>query len=196
MSDKYTLTEVRAEIHPGVTVIASVSTLDGLASLLEDLKAHGMGPDDRKKKHTDKDGAGTQAKDASDAACDSPSARIEVNAGIEKGSLEKCNVLAFKDGVPQLLRPGAFTSVTEGALVLIHAIEMGLRSQGMDYEAFKGLYEAQSLKSGTPLSMLMTNLRNRGYLDKNAYRDGRKIRLTAKGDKRAVEIMKEMIAGG
>jgi hypothetical protein len=190
MSEKYTIREVHVDLQPGVTVIADVSTVDGLSALLDDLKVKGMTAETTHKKR--KDEFHVEERDQDDLD-DSPAGRIEVGAGLNGGSLLSRNVLAFKDGIPQLLRPRAFASVTDAALVLLHAVETGLRNQSVDYESFKGLYDAQNLKSGTPLSMLMTNLRRSGYLDKGAYGDGRKLRLTAKGDKRAVEIIKEMI---
>lgn len=188
MSDKYTLREVRVEIQPGVILIAEVASIDSVSSLLNDLKAkqfkpvaRGLEPGDPGS-HPNKNLAG-----------ETPASKVEVNAAIPDGSLHDKNILAFKDDVPQLLRPSAFDSVTEAALVLLHAVETGLRNQEIDYESFKGLFEEQNVKSGTPLSMLMTNLRNSGYLDKTAYKNGRRLRLTAKGDKRAIEILKGLV---
>jgi hypothetical protein len=191
MSAKYTLKEVHVEVNPGVTVIANVSSMDGIVSLLDDLKARNLVAKVENKKSTgEQDRKGKQDSHVND----SPGGRIETNAGIDKGSLVAKNILAFKDGIPQLLRPGAFGNVTDAALVLLHAIETGLKNQSIEYESFKGLYESQNLKSGTPLSMLMTNLRNAGYLDKTTYSKERRLRLTARGDKKAVEIMKGLVS--
>lgn len=190
MSAKYTLKEVHVEVNPGVTVIANVSSMDDIVSLLDDLKVWNLAPNVENKRPTgEQDRKGKQDSHLDD----SPAARIETNAGMDKGSLAAKNILAFKDGIPQFLRPGAFGNVTDAALVLLHAIETGLKNQSIEYETFKGLYDSQNLKSGTPLSMLMTNLRNAGYLDKTTYSKDRRLRLTAKGDKRAVEIMKGLI---
>jgi hypothetical protein len=190
MSNKYVIKEVQIEVHPGVTLTAEVTNFDGLSSLLNDLKAKNLiAPTESRKRQ---DPQNVDAK--KDGKEESPESRIEVNGGIEKGSLAKKNILAFKDGIPQFLRPSVFTNVTDAALLLLHAVEKGLKTPTTDYDSFKGLYESQSLKTGTPLSMLLTNLRNAGYLDKNIYKDGRKLRLTAKGDKKAIEIMKEMMS--
>ena len=190
MSAKYTVKEVHVEVNPGVTVIANVSCMDDITSLLDDLKARNLAPKVENKRSTgEQDRKGQQDSHLDE----SPTGRIETNAGIAKGSLAAKNILAFKDGIPQFLRPGAFGNVTDAALVLLHAIETGLKNQSVEYESFKGIYESQNLKSGTPLSMLMTNLRNAGYLDKTAYSKERRLRLTAKGDKKAVEIMKGLI---
>jgi hypothetical protein len=82
----------------------------------------------------------------------------------------------------------------EAPLVLLHAVETGLRNSAIEYDSFKALYEDQNIKSGTPLSMLMTNLRNAGYLDKKEYREHRKLRLTPQGDKKAIEILKTLVS--
>jgi len=191
MSDKYSLKEVHIEVLPGVTVIADVSTVDSLVALLNDLRARNMAPKVEGRKETDENHRQGKKQPVAE---DNPAVRIEVNAELEKGSLTSKNILAFKDGIPQLLRPSAFGKrITEAAIVLIHAVETGLKSQSIEYEQFKGLYESQGLKTNTPLAMLMTNLRASGYLDKNSYREGRKIRLTAKGERKAIDILKAQI---
>lgn len=187
MSDEYTLREVHVEIQPGVILIADVRSMDALSGLLADLKDNGIAPTPGKAKESEQ-----QSEQDVPPAGDTPGSRIEVSAGIPKGSLAKKSIVAFKDDVPQLLRPSAFGTVTEAVLVLLHSVETGLRNQAVDYDSFKGLFEQQNVKSGTPLSMLMTNLRNSGYLDKNAYKNGRSLRLTAKGDKQAIEILKRL----
>jgi len=191
MSDKYLLKEVHIEVQPGVKLIAEVPTLEALLALLSDLKKKNFSPVVAKKegKHIKE-----EHKKETGVTGDSPAGRIEINAGIPTGSLLKSNVLAFKDNVPQLLRPSTFKSVMDAALVLLHAVETGLREQTIEYESFKALYEDQNVKASTPLSMLMTNLRNGGYLDKKDYRESRKLRLTPKGDKKAIEIIKTFIS--
>lgn len=188
MSEKYTLREVRVEILPGVYLIADVTSLDGLSQLLADLKnASLLTPQPPKKQEGKKE----QEQKVITPFDDTPAGKIETNAQIPAGSLLSKNVLAFKDDLPQFLRPSAFKAATEAALVLIHAVETGLKTTFIDYDSFKGLYESQNIKSGTPLPMLLTNLRNSGYLDKKMYKDGRQLRLTPKGDKRAIEILRE-----
>ena len=190
MSDEYTLREVHVEIQPGVTLIADVRSMDALSRLLADLKGKGIAPTPGRANRSEETGERNLTP-----AGDTPASRIEVNAGIPKGSLTRKSIVAFKDDVPQLLRPSAFGTVTEAVLVLLHSVETGLRNQEVEYDSFKGLFEQQNVKSGTPLSMLMTNLRNSGYLDKNAYKNGRRLRLTAKGDKQAMEILKRLTEG-
>ena len=42
--------------------------------------------------------------------------------------------------------------------------------------------------------MRLTDLRNSGYLDKRVYSVGRELRLTAKGEKKAVEVLKKCLS--
>lgn len=191
MTDKYILKEVHIEVQPGVQLIAEVSSLDALQNLLNDLIIKKLTPLIVKKEHKqDKE----ESKKETDALNDTPASRVEINAGLNKDALLKSNILAFKDNMPQFLRPSIFKTVMEAALVLLHAAETGLRNPSLEYDSFKALYEYQNIKSGTPLSMLMTNLRNAGYLDKKEYHDSRKLRLTPKGDKKAIEILKSLVA--
>jgi hypothetical protein len=120
---------------------------------------------------------------------ETPEARIEARAELPQGSLAKGNVLAFKDGIPQILHPTAL-KVTDTLLLLLFALETGLRNTNVSYDSFTDLYEAQNVKSGSPLSMSLTNLRNGGYLDKKVYKTSRSLRLTAKGEKKAINMLK------
>jgi hypothetical protein len=190
MSDKYILKEVHIELQPGVKLVAEISSLEALQSLLTELKSKNLSAVLKKEFKQEKE----EGKKETDTLPDTPAARVEVNAELAKGSLLKSNVLAFKDGVPQLLRPGVFKTVVEASLILLHAVETGLRTSALEYDNFKALYEAQNIKSGTPLAMLMTNLRNSGYLDKKEYHQSRKLRLTPKGDRKAIEILKTVVS--
>lgn len=190
MADTYNLREVRVDLGDGVSVVADVTSVAALSKLLRDLaeaelrtsRVPSVDPsaDDRK---TD---GGALPKG------ESPAYRVEVRASIGPGQLEKANLLAFKDGAPQLLRPNAM-SVMDALVVLLFAVETGLKRPKMDLEAFKGLYEAQNIKSGSPLRMRLTDMRNTGYLDKSLYLKENSLRLTAKGEQKAIEVLKAAI---
>ena len=121
---------------------------------------------------------------------ESPVGRIETRAGLPSGKLASAKVLAFKDGNPQLLCPAAFPSVSDATLFLLYAVEIGLKKPSIPYDDFKDLYDAQNIKSGTALPMLLTNLRNAGYVDRKVYGADRTVRLTAKGATKAEEVIK------
>lgn len=187
MSSNYKIRELRVEVRPGVTLVADVESVEAANKLLRELQdaklvAATSTTDDRQR----------GAKDNSRHA-DEPASRLELRAGVPSGSLGSKNIVAFKDNVPQLLRPNIFGSVSDAALVLLYTVESGLQTTSIDYESFKGLYDSQNIKSGSPLTMLLTNLRNAGYLDKKAYTADRTLRLTAKGDKKAGEVLKELV---
>lgn len=186
MSNNYKIREARIELQPGVTLIVEVDSIDATKKLLKDLSSakllevQAAEPQSRAR--------GTQQREPT--TTEDPASRVELRAGLSTGRLGTSNILAFKDDIPQLLRPGSFKTVSDAAISLLFAIEIGLQNTSIDFESFKALYETQNIKSGSPLAMLLTNLRNSGYLDKKAYSADRTLRLTAKGEKKAIEVLK------
>lgn len=188
MSSNYKIRELRVELRPGVILVADVDSVEAASRLLKELQETKLvttvrTTDERQRGNKD-----------SVRHTDEPASRLELRAGLPSGSLATKNIVAFKDNVPQLLRPNIFAAVSDAALVLLYAVEGGLQSASIDYESFKGLYDSQNIKSGSPLTMLLTNLRNAGYLDKKTYTTDRTLRLTAKGDKKAAEVLKELVS--
>ena len=187
MSNNYKIRELRIELRPGVILVADVESVDAANKLLKELQegkvvSFQQRVEDLKIKREEKS-----------LDSDSPMSRLEVRAELPNGSLQAKDILAFKDDVPQLLRPSIFTSVSDAALVLLYAIEGGLQTKSIGYESFKNLYDSQNIKSGSPLTMLLTNLRNVGYLNRKAYSTNRTLSLTAKGDKKAREVLKGLV---
>ncbi len=180
----YQIQGVEVTLDTGIKVVAEVKTLDAIRELRQDIVEAGLGtPIPMVKK-----GNGGQRQPLPD----DPLPRLEIRAGLADGTIARHRILAFKDEIPQLLNPGKFSNVTDAVLILLFAIENGLGQSSIEYEAFSGLYDAQNLKSGTPLSMMATNLRNAGYLDKRVYSEGRRLRLTAKGEERAKEVLRDL----
>ena len=193
MGADYKIREVRVSLGQGVTVIAEVTSIEEISRLLKDLRSKGLEPtgvdaDISRKGKAEKPPAGNLSK--ADAEPDSPAGLVESRADLAAGSLASAKVLAFKDGVPQLLRPSTFPSVSDATLALIYALEVGVRNTNIAFEDFKAVFDAQNIKTGTPLPMLLSNLKNSGYVDKAAYGSNRTVRLTAKGEKRADEVLK------
>ncbi len=185
----YKITEVRIEVRPGVSLTAEVSSATELKQLLEDLEKEGFSKSGFREKQKEREASGSVSESSHE---ETPGTRIETRASLAPGRLATAKVLAFKDGSPQLLRPAAFASVSDASLSLLYAVEIGLKKSSIAYDDFKDLYDAQNIKSGTPLPMLMTNLRNAGYIDKKAYAADRTIRLTAKGAGKAEEVIKNL----
>ena len=180
----YKITGVTVEVSPGVTLTAEIASPGDLKQLLEDLNEEGFGTatSTSKSRHASR----SSAEEHGD---ESPVGRIETRVGLASGKLASAKVLAFKDGDPQLLRPAAFPSVSDATLSLLYAVEIGLKKPSIPYDDFKDLYDAQNIKSGTALPMLLTNLRNGGYIDKKTYGADRTVRLTAKGATKAEEVI-------
>jgi len=188
MSPSYTIKQAIVRLPGGVEVHADVSSADAVRQLLQDLKGLQSNGQHQpiEEPDTTREPPEKQKAGPSDTG---PASRVETRADLASGSLAKRNVLAFKGDVPQLLRPTAF-SITDALLLLLFAVETGLKKSKVDYDSFKDLFEAQNIKTGSPLSMLAGKLQQMGYLDKKAYGDDRSFSLTAKGEKKAAEVLK------
>lgn len=184
----YKLKEIQVTLRNGVVVTADVTAIEEIRDLLKDLRGIEVDSATIQRAETarEQDGAGQ-------AGGDIPESLIETRAGLVPGSLRSKNILAFKDGVPQLLRPSAFSSVADASVVLLFSVEAGLKKNGLEFDAFKGLYELQNIKSGSPVSMLLTNLRNAHYLDSKLYSSDRRVVLTAKGETKAIDVLKILL---
>lgn len=187
MSGTYRLKEVRVMLQSGVSLIAEIDSLSGLKSLLNDLAGANLSV----QKVGDPESLPPPSPDKLQPSADEPASRVETKASLAPGSLAKTKLVAFKENAPQLLRPSTFENVTDALLVLLFAVEAGLRASRIPYDSFKGLYEAQNIKSGTPMRILLSNLRNAGYLDKSAYASEKALSLTAKGETKAIEVLQQ-----
>ena len=181
----YKIKGVTIEVRPGVVLTAEISGVGELKELMDDLSGVGFGSaTSADKAHHKSSEPGKPGTD------DSPMSRIETRAALPSGKLATSKMLAFKDENPQLLRPASFASVSDATLFLLYAVEIGLQRPSVPFDDFKDLYDAQNIKSGSALPMLLTNLRNSGYIDKKAYAADRTVRLTAKGAAKAEEVIK------
>jgi hypothetical protein len=197
MAATYKIREVRVTVRSGVTVVADVGSIEALSALLSDLDVVNLAPVHKGRAAiSEHESEGEVAASApvtrQQDPTDSPAAGVERRVGIPAGSLTKANVLGFKNGVPQLQRPSA-VSATDAILVLLYAVENGLQKAKIARDAFKAIYEAQNIKSGSPLRMKLTDLRNAGYIDKSAYAADKSLTLTAKGENKAIEVIKDLV---
>jgi len=186
----YKITSIRVEIRPGVFITAEASGPEDVKHFLDDLKKQGLLVDEGPL--VDRPPTRHQSTPPASKDEESPEARLASRASIPIAALRTAKILAFKDGTPQLFRPGMFGSVSDATLSLMYAAEIGLKKSSITYDDFKVLFEAQNIKSGSPLPMLLSNLHNGGYIDKKAYSSDRTVRLTAKGEKKAEEVLKSL----
>jgi hypothetical protein len=187
MDNIYKLREVKITLKPGVELIAEVNSVAEIKKLLKDLEAENL-------QFTPVVSRRNENVIDESIDTDNPSAIIETRADLPIGSLSSKKILAFKDNIPQLIRPQIFVNVTDALIVLLYAVEIGLKNSNIPYESFKSLYESQNIKSGSGFSMLLNNIKNASYIDKKSYEADRTIRLTPKGEQRAIEIMKTSLS--
>lgn len=181
--------ELHIDIAKGVKLIVDVASRADVDAALADLR--GLAVEDIPTET--RDSTPTAREEIEQKNEDSPESRIETRSDLPSGCLRRKSILAFKDGIPQLLRPPIFGAVSDAALILLFAVEAGLKKTAVSFEDFKALYDAQNIKSGSPLSMLLTNLKNAGYIDKGQYSANRTVRLTAKGEKKATDVLAQVI---
>jgi len=190
MNKQYTIREVELRLKNGLLIRADVADLDGAKELLANVHKSGLGEVDHARNGERQD---IPSREVNENTNETPLGRMEARAGLPSGTLAK--VLAFKDHTPQFLRPQVFKNTTDGVLALLYATETGLKKNLIEYEDFNGIFDHQNLRAGSPLAMLLTNLRNANYLDKKIYADGRRIRLTAKGETKAIEVLEGLVKG-
>lgn len=185
MPNSFRLKEIQIQIMPGVTLIAEVNDISEAKALIEQLTAEGFKPtpaSSEKQRQLDAEGGNLNMDD--------PASVVETRAELPSGALSAKKILAFKSGIPQLLRTNIYDSVTDALLVLLYAVETGLKNASIAYGDFKPLYETQGLKSGSSLPMLLNNLKNNGYIDKKQYDADRTLVLSPKGAEKAIDVLK------
>jgi hypothetical protein len=190
MGDTFRIREVKIEMAGGVTITADVASLEEVKQLVEEAQALGLEP----VKVRDRQNGGSDRRPPPEEhlpETDDPLGRVALKADLDVSVLKKSNVLGFKDGTPQLMRPNVF-NLTDQMLVLLFALETGLKQPRSDFETFKGLYESHNIKSGSPFSMRVNDLKVQGHLDKKTYDNGRILSLTAKGEQKAIEALRKL----
>lgn len=188
MSTNFKFRELRIQIKPGTTLVLDVTSLEEVKEVLALLKEQELITE-----HVPPMPSVLPSVNLP-TSTDDPHTLVELKAGIPPGSLLAKKILAIKDGIPQLLRNNLFSNVTDAVLVLAYAIEIGLRIPRIPYDQFKPLFEAQSIKSGSSLALLLNNLKGRGYIDKKLYDTDRTISLSGKGAQKASDVL-QAIAG-
>lgn len=192
MENKIKLKELHVTIQEGVVLKIDVSSIEDVKEALDQLtKADFIKIADAGGAQKN-DKAGAAPPPPPTPAGDDPISAIETRAELAKGALTAKNILAIKDGIPQLLKPNSFDNVTDALLVLLFATEITLKNAKMEYDALKSLYEGQGIKSGSSFALLLNNLKNAQYIDKKLYDTNRTISLTAKGEKSAIDILKRL----
>lgn len=143
MSEAYKLKEVHIQMQDGVTLIAEVSSVAAVRALLDELG----GGDIKVIKH--KATLKPPQYNNKEEGSDSPAARLESKAELTGGSLGAKKVLAFKDDVPELLKANTI-SITDAVLILLFAVETGLRKNKSSTNLLKGYTRLRILRVEAP----------------------------------------------
>jgi hypothetical protein len=192
MADKYKIKEVNVALTNGITVKVEIEKIENLKDLIDDLKTIGLLDLSAKPAGKAEQPIRNKKEKEEDEVDDNPLSKIEIRADLDAGILTSKKVLGFKNGIPQLFKPGGIAP-TESLLVLLFAIENGLNVTKIAFDEFKAIFEGQGIKSGTPLNMLTTNVKNANYIDKKTYDNDRHLTLSSKGADKAKEILKKLV---
>lgn len=194
MAQAYKIKEVTIQLGSGVSLIVEVDSVQTLKELIAELKQEELLNFKPAKKVVERETDEEEETDTSDSSSsdtENPILTIEEKAELPKNSLATKRVLGFKNENPQILRPTSIKSA-DAIVILLFALEYGLNKQKTTFDDFKILYDGQGIKSGSPLSMTVTNLKNSNYLEKKIYETSRELSLNARGVDKAKEILKEM----
>jgi hypothetical protein len=85
--------------------------------------------------------------------------------------------------------------VADALSTICYAYEKGLGKNGMPYDTFKSLIEANQIKMKTPLPTVCFNLFSGGRIDRKQYEDSKFISLTPEGEKKAAATLKSLMEG-
>src|SRR5712671_2371239 len=124
----YKITAVTVEVKPGVTMTAELSSPADLKQLLADLEKEGF----KAATVVDRKAETRPPSPPPPEADDTPASRVETRVSLAPGKLAK--LIAFKDGSPQILRPGTFESVSDATLSLLYVAEIGRKKQSSSYD--------------------------------------------------------------
>ncbi len=192
MADKYKIKEVNVALTNGITVKVEIEKIEDLKDLIDDLKNIGLLDLTAKPADKGEQSIKNKREKEENSDDDNPLSKVELRADLDEGILTSKKVLGFKNGIPQLFKPGSIAP-TESLLVLLFAIENGLNLTKISFDEFKAVFEGQGIKSGTPLNMLTTNVKNSNYIDKKTYDNDRHLTLSSKGADKAKEILKKLV---
>ena len=105
--------------------------------------------------------------------------------------LQTKKIFSVKDQNAQLLKPNQFKKVTDAICVLLFILETGIGKKDIKYDVFRDIFESQNIKSGSPLTMLMNNIKGAKYIDAKKYK-AKTVSLTPKGQEQAIEVLNKL----
>lgn len=108
-------------------------------------------------------------------------------SNISPTELRAKKIFSIKDQNVQLLKPNQF-KVMDAICVLLFILEVGIGKRDIEYDSFRDIFESQNIKSGSPLTMLMTNMKVAKYIDAKKY-SSKIVSLTPKGQEQAIVVL-------
>lgn len=195
MAQSYKIKEVNIQLASGINLTVEVDSVQQLKELITDLKQVELlnfkASERKRNNENDEEKPDEKIDKENKLDSDNPLTNIEEKAELQANSLTAKKVLGFKNENPQILKPTSIKSA-DAILILLFALEYGLNKAKVSLDEFKTIYESQGIKSGSPLSMTVNNLKNLNYLDKKVYDSSRELTLNARGVDKTKQLLKDM----
>lgn len=112
--------------------------------------------------------------------------------GITGADLRAKKIFSIKDQSIQLLKPNQFKKVMDAICVVLFVLEAGLGKRDIQYSIFRDIYDTQNIKSGSPLTMIMINMKGAKYIDAKKYK-AKVVSLTPKGQEQAINVINKFL---
>lgn len=110
---------------------------------------------------------------------------------ISATELRAKKIFSIKDQNVQLLKPNQFSKVMDAICVLLFLLEVGIGKRDIQYNMFRDIFESQNIKSGSPLTMLIINMKIAKYIDPKKYKT-KIVSLTPKGQEQAIAVLTKL----
>ena len=111
---------------------------------------------------------------------------------VEPSNLSGAKLFGIKGDKVQIFKTQKFAPA-EAVMAICYVSEVGVGKSALTYEELKEAFQASHIKSDSPLYMIISNIANSGYIDKQRYDSQKEIVLTAKGDTKIKGIIQKAL---
>jgi hypothetical protein len=122
-----------------------------------------------------------------------PLERVARRLEVDLDDLAKAKLFGIKGGKVQVFKTQRF-SAADAVMAICFLSEIGLGKTVMSFDELKEAFLESHIRSGSPLYMIISNVGNRGYIDKQRYDSQKEVVLTAKGETKIKEIIQEALS--
>lgn len=119
--------------------------------------------------------------------------KIASRLDADSSHLKDAKLFGIKGEKVQVFKTQKFAPA-EAVMLICYISEIGVGKAALSYEELKEAYQESHIKSESPLYMIISNIAQSGYIDKQRYDSQKEIVLTAKGETKVKEITQKALA--